>query len=185
MWMDWGSNLSQPFTVVMCAIIHYYPTRRYGHYLLDAGKAQSTGLADGNDHTVNDAQNHRNVMLYQHHNAVLATHQGADAVRNGKHVITRADFAPRPKMFFGIFNGTSSYIGAWDNRNKYLKKGTVDAKTHRQFVMGRRQNNISDNLASHMTMFEIRMFNSAVSIPVLREIYKQLAATWKFNQYHV
>jgi hypothetical protein len=187
MWMDWGSSISQPFSFILCGIIHNYPTRTYGHYLLDAGVNPTSQIANytGADKKIDDGQNHRNVMLYQSHNAILATHQGADAVRNGKHVITRADFAPRPKMFFGIFNGSSSYIGAWDNRNKYIKKGSVDVKTHRYFITGRRQNNVSDNLAAHMTVFEMRMFTSALGTTALNEIYKQLAATWKFNLYHV
>jgi hypothetical protein len=185
MTLDWGSNLSQPFTVIICGIIHWYPYASYGHYLFDSGKPVSTGLADGNDHTISEGLSYRSLMLYRRDTAVLATHTGADPVRSGKHVITRADYAPRPKMFFGIFNGSSSYIGAWDNRNKYIKKGTVDNKSPRYFVTGRSQNHVSDELASHQTMFEMRMFDSAVSLPVLKEIYKQLAATWKFNLYHV
>jgi hypothetical protein len=184
MWMDWGSSLSQPFSVVICAIVHHYPERTYGQYLLDAGTATS-GSYSGTDRTISEGLSYRSLMLYQSSNAILATHTGADAVRDGKHVITRADFVPRPKMFFGIFNGSSSYIGAWDNANQYINKGAVDVKTHRYFVAGRRQNNVSDNLASHMTMFEMRMFNSAISTVTLKEIYKQMAATWKFNQYHL
>lgn len=185
MWLDLGSTINQPFSFVICALIHYYPTRTYGHYLLDAGKATPSKYADDRDHQFNEGLSYRSLMLFQSHNAILATHTGADAVANGKHVITRADFAPRPKMFFGIFNGSNSYIGAWDNRNHFIQRGTIDVKSPRYFVTGRRQNNVSDNLASHMTMFEMRMFTSAISRTTLDAIYKQMAATWKFNNYHV
>lgn len=185
MWMDWGSNLSQPFSVVITAIIHYYPTRTYGHYLLDAGKPTPSGLADGSDHTFSEGLSYRSLMLYQYRTAVLATHTGADAVKNGKHVITRSDFAPRPKMFFAIFNGSASYIGAWDLRNKHIKRGTVDVHTHRNFVMGRRQNHVSDNLGAHMTVFEIRFYTQALGTAALNANFNQLAATWKFNKYHM
>jgi len=183
--LDWGSSLAQPFTVILCGIIHYYPTTTYGHFLLDAGRPVSDSLADGRDHVVSDGLSYRSLMLYRRNTAVLATHTGADPVRSGKHVTARADFYPRPRMFFGIFNGASSYIGAWDNRNQYIKKGTVDSHTHRYFVTGRRQNHVSDEQASHMTLFEIRMYDTALTRVTLKEIYKQLAATWKFNKYHV
>lgn len=185
MWMDWGSNLSQPFTVLITAIIHYYPQRTFGHYLLDSGTSTPGGLNDGDDHVFSEGLSYRSLMLYQQSSAILATHTGADAARDGKHVRVRHNFAPRPRMFFGIFNGSSSYIGSWDRHDKYMKKGTIDTKTHRYFVMGRRNGRVSDNLGAHMTVFEIRMFTSALSKTVLKEHYKQLAATWKFNKYHV
>ncbi len=185
MWMDYGTSLSQPFTVVITAIIHYYPTRTYGHYLLDAGKATPAGMADGLDHTFSEGMSYRSLMLYQYRTAVMATHTGADAVKNGKHVITRSDFVARPKMFFGIFNGTSSYIGAWDLRNRHIKKGSVDVHTHRYFLMGRRQNHVSDNLGAHMTVFEVRFYTQALGTTALNATFNQLAATWKFNKYHM
>lgn len=185
MWMDYGTNLAQPFTVVITAIIHYYPTRTYGHYLLDAGKPTPAGLSDGNDHTISEGMSYRSLMLYQYKTAVLATHTGADAVKNGNHVITRSDFAPRPKMFFGIFNGSSSYIGAWDLRNRHIKRGTVDSHTHRYFLMGRRQNHVSDNLGAHMTVFEVRFYTQALGTTALNATFNQLASTWKFNKYHM
>jgi len=185
MWMDYGSNLAQPFTVVITAIIHYYPTRTYGHYLLDAGKPTPGGLADGLDHTISEGMSYRSLMLYQYKTAVLATHTGKDAVKNGNHVLARSDFAPRPKMFFGIFNGSASYIGAWDLRNRHIKRGTVDNHTHRYFLMGRRQNHVSDNLGAHMTVFEVRFYTQALGTVALNATFNQLAATWKFNKYHM
>jgi len=185
MWLDWGSGLAQPFTVLVCGILHDYPFRTYGHYVLDAGKPTSSTLADGQDHTIDDGLAYRSLMLYQSRTSILASHTGADAVRNGKHVIARNNFVPRPRMMFGLFNGSSSYIGAWDVRNKFIKRGTIDVKTHRYFVMGRRTDAVSDNLGAFMTVFEIRMFTSALTGDQLRAHYKQLASTWKFNLYHV
>jgi hypothetical protein len=183
MWMDWGSNLSQPFTVLVCGILHHYPYRTYGHYVLDAGKPTSSSLADGEDHQINDGLGYRSLMLYQRASAILATHDGYDAVRSGKHVISRNNLVARPKVMFGVFNGANSRIGAYDIKDKFTTKGAIDTKTHRYFVMGRRTDRISDNLGAHMTVFEIRMFTSALSLTQIRAHYGQLAATWKFNKY--
>ena len=182
MWIDLGAH-AQPFTWVICGMINYYPYRTYGHYLLDAGtptpakdirydwKISDSGLA------------YRSLMLYQSRTAVMATHTGADAVANGKHVIAPHDEIARPRVFFGVFNGNSSVIGSQDRYNKYAKAGRIDNHTHRYFVLGRRQGNVSNNLASHMTLFEIRFFNKALGNAERAAQYKQLASKWLFNKY--
>jgi hypothetical protein len=184
MWMDWGSGLAQPFTIMVCGILHYYPFRTYGHYLIDAGKPTSAALADGEDHTIDDGLNYRTLMLYQRATSILATHTGRDAARDGKHVTARNDLEARPRVFFGVFNGNSSAIGAWDVRNKYYASGKVDSKTHRYFTLGRRTDKVSDNLGMHATIFEIRIFTSALTKAKIKAHYTQLASSWKFNKYH-
>lgn len=181
MWIDLGTH-HQPFTWVFCGMINYYPQRTYGHYMLDAGKATPTRDTD-RDWKIDEGMSYRSLMLYQSSSAVIATHTGRDAVASGKHVRGPHNDIARPRVFIGVFNGANSFIGSYDRYNKYGKVGVIDDKVHRHFVMGRRQNNISDNLASHMTMFEIRFFNQALSQAERVGQYQQLAAKWEFNKY--
>ena len=181
MWIDLGSH-SQPFTWVICGMINYYPYRTFGHYILDAGKP--TAQRDiTRDWTFDEGLDQRSLMLFQSRTAVLATHTGKDAVANGKHVIAPHNEIARPRVFFGVFNGSASFVGSIDRYNNYGKTGSVDNHTHRYFVLGRRQNHVSNNLASHMTLFEIRFFNKALSANERATQYKQLASKWRFNKY--
>ena len=181
MWIDLGSH-SQPFTWVICGMINYYPYRTYGHYLLDAGMPTAQRDVD-RDWTFDEGLSYRSLMLFQTRTAVLATHTGKDAVANGKHVISPHNEIARPRVFFGTFNGSASFVGSIDRYNNYGRTGSVDNKTHRYFVLGRRQNHVSNNLASHMTLFEIRFFNKALSSTERLAQYRQLASKWRFNKY--
>ena len=180
MWMDMGSAISQPFTFMFAGIIHSYPTRRYGHYILDAGKA-TPALDVRRDHRVADGLSYRSLMLFQRSSAILCTRP---RVEDGVYAMSKHNYVPRARVMFGIFNGANSYIGYFDHENQVIKKGRVDAKTHRYFVTGRRTNYVSDNLASHMTLFEIRYFNSALGHASLLANYRQLASVWKFSHYN-
>ena len=181
MWIDLGTH-HQPFTWVFCGMINYYPQRTFGHYILDAGKPTPTRDTD-KDWIIDEGMSYRSLMLYQASSSVLATHTGRDAVASGKHVRAPHNEIARPRVFIGVFNGANSFIGSYDRYNKYGKYGVIDNKVHRHFVMGRRQNRISDNLASHMTMFEIRFFNQALTQYERVGQYQQLAAKWDFNKY--
>lgn len=181
MWIDLGTH-SQPFTWVFCGMINYYPYKTYGHYILDAGKATPVRDVD-KDWKIDEGLSQRSLMLYQSSSCVLATHTGRDAVANGKHIRGKNDDIARPRVFIGVFNGANSWIGSYDKYNFYGRSGTIDNKSHRYFVMGRRTNNISDNLASHMTMFEIRFFDRALTKSQRQDQYRQLASKWHFNKY--
>lgn len=180
MWLDMGSSISQPFTFMFAGIILSYPTRTYGHYILDAGKSQPQ-LNVNRDHRVNDGLSYRSLMLFQRTSAILCSRP---RVEDGVYVRSRHNYIPRARVMFGVFNGSNSYVGFFDHENHVIKKGKIDTKTHRYFVTGRRTNYISDNLASHMLLFEIRYFNSALSKKSLLSNYRQLAGTWKFNHYN-
>jgi hypothetical protein len=43
---------------------------------------------------------------------------------------------------------------------------------------------VSDNLGMHATIFEIRIFTSALTKAKIKAHYTQLASSWKFNKYH-
>jgi hypothetical protein len=181
MWIDLGTH-TQPFTWVICGMINYYPQRTYGHYLLDAGKPTPQRDVD-RDWTLSEGLSYRSLMLYQASSAVMATHIGKDAVASGRHIKAPHDEIARPRVFMGVFNGSSSWIGSYDRYHSYGKSGRIDSHSHRYFVLGRRQNHVSDNLASHMTLFEIRFFNQALTSAQRSAQYKQLASKWSFNKY--
>lgn len=182
MWLDMGSAISEPFTWMFAGIILSYPTRTYGHYILDAGKpTPQHDLRGGRDYRAADGLSYRNLMLFQRTSAILCTRP---RVEDGVYVRASHNYVPRARVMYGVFNGSSSSVGYFDHENQVMKGGKVDVKTHRYFVTGRRTNYVSDNLASHMLLFEIRFFSSALSKSHLLSNYRQMAAQWKFNHYN-
>ena len=181
MWIDLGSSIPQPFTIMIAGIINYYPSRTYGHYLLDAGKpTPAKDTSGGADYKINDGLSTRTLMLFQLHTGLICTRK---RVEDGVFARVVHDYIPRPRVFYGLFNGSNSHVGHLDQRVKKSAKGRVDNNPMRYLVMGRRQDNVSDNLASHMTVFEVRIWKKALSNKEILADYAQLAATWKFNLY--
>ena len=183
MWLDLGSEIPQPYTVLIVGVIHSYPSATYGHYLLDAGKRQRQ-LDLRKDHTVKDKLSYRSAMLFQMHSALIGTHKKAD-LTFGKHVRVKHNYRRFPRMFFGVFNENHSRIGAIDKRYKFWKGGKTDNKSVRRLVMGRRTNKISDNLSAHMTVVEVHFYNRALSRKQLMKQYKLIAAKYNFNKIRV
>lgn len=179
MWVDLGSNLAQPYTVMMAGIILSYPKRTYGHYLLDAGRATPIKNTD-KDWTIDDNLAYRSLMLFQLHSALICTRDDTD---DG--VIARVphNYRLTPRVFMGIFHGNSSRVGYFDTREKKVAKGRTDNHSVRRLVIGRRTNKISDNLASHMVLFEVRIWSAHLTPKQYRAQYKQMAALYKFNLY--
>ena len=181
MWIDLGSGVgSQPYTVIIVGLIHSYPSATYGHYLLDAGKPTPT-LNVKKDHTIKDKLAYRSAMLFQQSSGLMGTHTKSD-LTYGKHVRVKHNYRRFPRMFFGVFNGTKSRLGAFDKRFKFFKSGKVDNKTARYLVMGRRTNKVSDNLSAHMTVVEVQYFNRALSKAELKAQYRHIAGKYKFNK---
>jgi hypothetical protein len=183
MWIDLGETLDQPFTVIMVGIIHTYPTATYGHYLLDAGKSHSH-LTTDRDHNINDHTDYRSVMLFQRSSALLATNTSSD-LTYGKHVRSKHNSRHAPRMFFGVFNGDHSRVGAFDVQHRFFGRGKVDGKHPRYLVMGRRTNRLSDNLASHMTIVEVQIHKDSMTKKTLVKHYKQLSGKYHFNQIRI
>ena len=180
MWVDLGPH-SQPYTWIFVGIINSYPTRTYGHYILDAGVRPHNLHWDARDqiHTNADPYN-RTLMLFQLHSAILF---GDHIVNNGPYARAQHNYVPRPRMLYGVFNGSHSKVGWRDPAQHRVGGGKASAHTSRYFVTGRRNAYFDSGLASHITLFEIRFFASALSSAMLDKHYKQIAGSWKFNLY--
>lgn len=191
MWLDFGSDHRQPFTWVIAGMVSNYPTPNYMHNFLDAGRNPDAVRfprlpAEGPGVTRRIADNlpYRSWLGATVSTEYLSTrpqpHTGQKLIR------ARYNGHLRPKMFFGIFNGTSSYVGSYDPGLHYIQRGTVDngsAQHHRYYVLGREQGWIGRDHASQILVFEIRYWHQALTGDDLLGQYKQLASTWKFNQY--
>jgi hypothetical protein len=178
MWIDLGSSMPQPYTVMIAGIINNYPNARYGHYFLDAGKptpAKNTRYDWSIDSS--DDMSYRSAMLFQLHSAIVCSRL---VIEDG--VIARCphNYKPRPRVFIGQFAGHSSRVGYMDPKQKVLKSGRTDNNSVRHLVMGRRTNYVSNNLASSITVFEMRIFKSRLTENQLKAHYKQMAAAWHF-----
>lgn len=190
MWLDFGGKRPQPFTWVIAGMIAGFPHTHYTHYLLDAGrnpdKVHFPRLSVGElyqGHRINDDLDYRNLISYSIDGQEMCTRHNT----NGPHTLrSRVHNNVRPKMFFGVFNGKKSMTGAFGPNSRRHDVGTVDnshAQAHRFYVMGRAQNHIDQDLASHFLVFEIRYWRAALTMDHLNAQYDQLSSTYKFNRY--
>ena len=190
MWIDMGINLNDSFTWMFAGLILSYPTARYGHYILDHGsksaRLRRKPTTESGAKILGDS-GYRAAMLYQRHSAVMGSHTGNDLVANGKHVRITNNYSLQPRVFYSIWNG-----GASNNKgrlgtigHKYYKhaSATIDTKTFRNFVIGRRFNKLSTALASHMVLFEIRFFEYELNKTEIFDNYRNLASRYKFREY--
>lgn len=190
MWLDWGGERVQPFTWIMAAMVVNYPTSHYTHYLLDAGQnPDNVGFprisADqcNTPRSINDNLEYRNLISYSPDIEMLCAR---NSVATTNTVRARVDVNHRPKMFFGIFDGETSYVGAYDTGAQRIQKGNIDNgsdQRHRFYVMGRSKGSISQDKASHILVFEIRYWGSALPLAALDAEYAQLSSTYQFDKY--
>ena len=180
MWLDRGHALTPPYTWIFAAIILGYPAGDSRQYLLDAGKAQKTStiakVRRGYD--INDGLTYRNTLIADRKQLIVGTKNGAGVARAPHH------YAARPRVFAGVYNGTSSYAAVMDEKSAKIVKGSTPTTKPRYFISGRKQGRIDTDDAAHFMIFEIRLIeNAALSPTELRKHYKQLASTYKFNSY--
>lgn len=178
MWLDAGT-LPQPYTWIFAGIILGYPHARYGHFILDAGKATPV-FAIGTDNVINDGLSTRSALMADRKQVLVNTNP---KLTDGPYVSAKHDYAPRPKVFVAEFNGASSYAGAMDTHSRRLVRGRTSVASQRYFVTGRAQNNVSDEYACHMALMEIRLYKRSMATAEITAIYKQLAATYRFNKF--
>lgn len=183
MWINLEETLDQPYTIIIVGVIHSYPTATFGHYILDAGKP-SPSLNINKDHRINDHLTYRNALLFQRSSGLIATNTESD-LTYGKHGRCKHSYRPFPRMFFGVFNGNASRVGAFDKKHRFWGKGKTDGKHPQYLVLGRRNNRISDNLTAHMTVVEIQIHKKAMTKKQLVRQYKSLAGKYKFNKIRV
>ena len=179
MWADFGRDRRQPFTWVIVAMVASYPHPNYNHFILDAGRNPDAvhfpRLSAGAVNTgrgINDGLNYRSLLSFSPHAGAMTAQPTAGGV-----VRMRADAGLRPKMFFGVFNGAKSYMGAYDpggKREGHGHLGNTIHQKHRYYVLGRRQGHISQDYSSHLLIFEIRYWSKALTHKEIKAQYHQL-----------
>jgi len=190
MWINIGRNLSQDFTWIFAGIILSYPSAKYGHYVMDHGtKTRRIKPLPTTERTAKilGESGYRAAMLYQPSYATMGSHTGNDLVANGKHVRIPNNYRPVPRMMYSMWNaGTSGNKGRIGTRGVGFAEsasGKINPQTFREFVIGRRFNKISTDLASHMALFEIRFFDHELKASELKAQYRNLASRYKFRNY--
>lgn len=189
MWMTFAGNHYQAYTWIVCAMVVNFPDAGYAHILLDSGRnpdavhfPRISAAQCDTPRRIADGLVGRQLLAVRSNGLQL----GADSVSNRQVRATVAS-AIRPKMYVGIWNGTHSYVGAYSPGMTTLKQGTVNnthaAQIGRYYVMGRENNWISQDHASHMLVFEMRFYGKALDAAELRAQYNQLSATYQFNKY--
>jgi hypothetical protein len=190
MWLRLPQAKSDDFTWMICGIILSYPTARYGHYVLDHGYNtkgfKTLPKTEATAKNLNES-GYRAAMLYQRHSALMGSHTGSDLAANGKHVRIENNYLTKPRVMYSIWNNGASNnkgtIGTIGRRYHKSKTGTIDNKTMRDFVIGRRFDKVSQALASHMVIFEIRYFPRALGRTEIRRNANNLASIYKFGRY--
>jgi hypothetical protein len=165
-----------------------YPERDYLHYILDAGRnpdrvgfPRLSADAVYADHTINDGLDYRSLIAYGHHGQYLTARNNMWTNRTVR-ARTVANYAPR--MFFGVFDGSKSRVGAFQSRGLHVKSGAIDhGAPHRYYVLGRSQGVIGQRHASHLLIFEIRFWRKALSQDQLEANFDQVSSTWQFHKY--
>ena len=179
MWLDLGVTIPQPYSWVFIGIILSNPNARYQHWLLDAGKATPV-FAIGTDNAVDDKLSTRSALVVDRKSALIST---STKIERSPYVRSRHDYAPRPKMFAGVYNGASSYVAAMDNHSRQIAKGKVAPASIRYLLTGRPQSRVSEQVSADMALLEIRLYSRALTKEQLAVIYTQQAATYRFNNY--
>jgi hypothetical protein len=188
MWLEFAGPKPQPFTWAIAGMIAGYPERDYLHYILDAGRnpdrvgfPRLSADAVYADHTIRDGLNYRSLIAYGHHGQYLTARNNMWTNRTVR-ARTVPNYAPR--MFFGVFDGVKSRVGAFQSRGLHMKSGAIDhGAPHRYYVLGRSQGVIGQRHASHLLIFEIRFWRKALSQDQLQANFDQVSSTWQFHKY--
>lgn len=188
MWMAWPTTQGLPFTFVIVGIIMDFPTPTYEHTILDVGgNPQSFGAGVLNENQLGPDRALSDGTIdgiYRPQITVNQTeqHQRAEITGAGQ-IVSPFNFATRPKMWFGVWDGAGSRSGSMSTAGKYIVEGSQPATLSGHPIIGRRGGYLSRSLASHLVVFEIRFWNSALVEEQLDDQYNQLSATFDFASY--
>lgn len=179
MWLDQYLSNPQPFTWVIACLVANWPNPV--QYLLDAGKPPPRSYSVdelGWAHQLNEGLSYRTMLQLRSNGMDLAA-------TSGTHVLRLTAAVPAtPRMYFGIFNGAKSTVGMWGPEGKAVRTGPIQASAAQRYVvLGRQQGVIDRARASHLLVFEIRFFATALPMDVLHDIYGDMSSRWQFGRY--
>lgn len=186
MWVDTASLLTPPFTMLVVAIVRSFPGIGYTHYLFDSGQNPTAGGQSFTADTLtapvalDEVDTYRTAMTVRTSTAEAYS----DSTALDKHLSVPCTDDARPRMYFGIFDGTSSSFGHYSPSGQLVRTGDLPGTAaHRYLVMGRANGVIDTEAASSMLVFEVRIWGSALSEADLAEQYGQLSSTWRFGEF--
>lgn len=178
-----------PFTWIIIALVFDHNGNVHRHPLLDWGQSPYN-YWNGWDETTNSqirnlpgnegAGGVRTYLAVDQHSVYMSNKFDARTL----HV--RHPSGPKPKMYWGIWNGTDSYVGCWFRDLKYTTHGKLKDDfnaLHKNLVMGRLNGIISPHQAADMMVFEVRYWRSKLTMSQIHAQYAQLSSTWQFHLY--
>lgn len=186
MWADTASLLDPPFTILMVGIVRSFPNIGYTHYLFDSGQNPTTGGQTFTADTLTAPVVLDEIDTYR--TALTARISTAEAFSDpsalDKHISVPYTDDARPRMFFGVFDTTSSLFGHYSPSGLFVRSGNLPSHgAQRYLVMGRANGIVDPDQASSMIVFEVRIWGSALSLDELAEQYGQLSSTWRFGEF--
>jgi hypothetical protein len=187
MWLDMGSGSvnTPPCTWLLAGLIMHFDSPHHVNPIMDSGTDPGVNWGAGDcwrtKHVTADPDNYRFAWTASHTRVGMRTHAS-----DSQTLYTPMHHDYKPKMFFNVINGANSLSGTWAPTGHFAKRGTLaTSSSHlRHLVLGRKNGILSRAYASHMVVFEIRMWNRALDHDDLHEQYKQLSSTWKFHRYY-
>lgn len=199
MWADFASVLTPPFTFMIVCVFPSFPGQGGYQCVLDSGRDPTTGTGAIPAQTRQSWYSHgvpaRTALpenlgyrtgLWVQPGRVLGFSDQKPTTR-----MARVPFAysTRPKVIYGVYNGASSIFGYFGNSLKYSRshiQRAVKLANHgsqRFAVLGRSNGVIDSDRSSAMVVFEIRLWNIALSDYQLVSNFDQLASTWRFPEH--
>lgn len=187
MWLDWGQERHQPFTWIVVAMLPTYPRWDYTHHILDAGRdpfdvGLNSGYGAGDCYSardLNDGLGYRTLLTAERDQLRISTSEG-------RGVLSPHGPAPKPRMYCAVYDGNSSSVGVFTTDTSYYRRGHVantSAQKHRFTVLGRRQDRLSQDAASHLLVFELRFYAKALTPDDLSGIFDHVSSVYRLGQY--
>lgn len=187
MWTTFTSLKELPFSWIIVALILDNKTTNYQHFLLDQGydaTAQGGTFTTPGDYgqlpgRYEGLGDMRTMMTVDRHRQFMTND------RSSHRIHCHHPLHAHPRMYYGIWNGSNSYVGSASNNYSTLFKGsTTNWPTMTgSYMIGRENGWVHADHGASMLMFEMRYFNHALDYTVLLAQYKQLATTWKFSRF--
>lgn len=184
MWAVFPANVKQPFTWVIAGMVASWPTANYTHTILDAGIDPGlrgiylSANACNTPRRMNDGQPVRTLLAACPDHLISQAHPGGTVLRD------RTPIRCTPALFVVCFNGAHSYLAQFRPGLKAkIQTGGLNSDYMRNVIIGRQSGYLDQRRASHILIFEMRLWTKALSKLELDYQYKQLSSTYQFDRY--
>lgn len=181
MWLDLGATTSA-LTVMVALVFTGFHGQRTQH-VLDAGREPPAGMGEGANLNFSDGVGSHVAMHYGQRGFAISTAR-AQELRGRKAIRGRHNNTGKPKVVFSVFDGADSF-GGWAMKKRVLmRKGRLNNRsTMRYLVLGRERNRLGRDHASDMAVFEVRIWDRALTPKQVRRNANRLSSKYKFNKY--